>query len=76
MINTPIRTVRVSAIGISLLQALLIIIFAMFVGLQVNMSYAWSFTESTFGGWVGLILPPTLTIAAFMLGMLYRDFSR
>lgn len=55
---------------------LCLLLLLLSVGLVADMSYQWSFTETTFGGYLGFILPVLACLAAciasFLLGTLVR----
>ena len=45
-------------------------------GLVGQMAYEWSFTETTFGGYLGVAIPVLACLICFALGHIYAQLSR
>lgn len=43
---------------------------SLILALQGYLSYKWSFTATTFGGWLGFLLPLVLAVLLFCLGVI------
>jgi hypothetical protein len=39
------------------------------VGIAAVLGYAWSFTETTFGGYLGAAIPPLMVLCGFAAGL-------
>lgn len=41
--------------------------------ITATLSFQWSFTDTTFGGWLGFLSPPVLAICCFGAGCAYNS---
>ncbi len=64
-------TTRVNPLN-RVVLALLTAFFLLALGV---LSYLWSFTDTTFGGWLGFALPPFCGICCFLCGQLWNEYE-
>lgn len=58
------------------MKAILVLISSAGVYLLASLGYLWSFTDTVFGGYMGLLLPPAIGLALFVAGFISGACSK